>query len=35
VLISVTAFIALFRFRAGIITVVLACGIIGILFNLW
>lgn len=35
VLISIAAFIALFRFRAGIITVVLTCGIIGILFNQW
>ena len=33
VLISVAAFIALFRFRAGIIPVVLACGIIGILYQ--
>ncbi len=32
-LISVAAFIALIRFRAGIIPVVLACGIIGILYQ--
>ncbi len=33
VIISVVAFIALFRFRAGIIPVVFACGIIGVLYH--